>query len=208
MTTGIITVIVAFITAVIGPIALEWVKNRLHKKDKKPSELTAAIEFNERIDNQLDIIMDELECDRVWLAQFHNGGHFYPTGRSIQKFSIFYEKVSSETPSIQNTFQNIPVSLFSKIISKLHKDGEIALINYPEDDEFGLQNMVKEYEVKSWYTWALHDLDGKFIGVLSVSFTKKPHKFTKDEWIFIRQKIGVIGSLLSSYLYYQTEKRS
>ena len=80
--------------------------------------------------------------------------------------------------------------------------------NYPEDDEFGLQNMVKEYEVKSWYTWALHDLDDKFIGVLSVSFTKKPHKFTKDEWIFIRQKIGVIGSLLSSYLYYQTEKRS
>ena len=208
MTTGIITVIVAFITAVIGPIALEWVKNRLHKKDKKPSELTAAIEFNERIDSQLDIIMDELECDRVWLAQFHNGGHFYPTGRSIQKFSIYYEKVSSETPSIQNTFQNIPVSLFSKIISKLHKDGEIALINYPEDDEFGLQNMVKEYEVKSWYTWALHDLDGKFIGVLSVSFTKKSHKFTKDEWIFIRQKIGVIGSLLSSYLYYQTEKRS
>lgn len=208
MTTGIITVIVAFITAVIGPIALEWVKNRLQKKDKKSSELTAAIEFNERIDNQLDIIMDTLECDRVWLAQFHNGGHFYPTGRSIQKFSIFYEKVSSETPSIQNTFQNIPVSLFSKIISKLHKDGEIALINYPEDDEFGLQNMVKEYEVKSWYTWALHDLDGKFIGVLSVSFTKKPHKFTKDEWIFIRQKIGVIGSLLSSYLYYQTEKKS
>jgi GAF domain-containing protein len=208
MTTGIITVIVAFITAVVGPIALEWVKNRLQKKDKKSSELTAAIEFNERIDNQLDVIMDTLECDRVWLAQFHNGGHFYPTGRSIQKFSIFYEKVSSETPSIQNTFQNIPVSLFSKIISKLHKDGEIALINYPEDDEFGLQNMVKEYEVKSWYTWALHDLDGKFIGVLSVSFTKKPHKFTKDEWIFIRQKIGVIGSLLSSYLYYQTEKRS
>lgn len=208
MTTGIITVIVAFITAVVGPIALEWVKNRLQKKDKKSSELIAAIEFNERIDNQLDIIMDELECDRVWLAQFHNGGHFYPTGRSIQKFSIFYEKVSSETPSIQNTFQNIPVSLFSKIISKLHKDGEIALINYPEDDEFGLQNMVKEYEVKSWYTWALHDLDGKFIGVLSVSFTKKSHKFTKDEWIFIRQKIGVIGSLLSSYLYYQTEKKS
>lgn len=208
MTTGIITVIVAFITAVVGPIALEWVKNRLQKKDKKSSELIAAIEFNERIDNQLDIIMDTLECDRVWLAQFHNGGHFYPTGRSIQKFSIFYEKVSSETPSIQNTFQNIPVSLFSKIISKLHKDGEIALINYPEDDEFGLQNMVKEYEVKSWYTWALHDLDGKFIGVLSVSFTKKPHKFTKDEWIFIRQKIGVIGSLLSSYLYYQTEKKS
>ena len=208
MTTGIITVIVAFITAVVGPIALEWVKNRLQKKDKKSSELIAAIEFNERIDNQLDIIMDTLECDRVWLAQFHNGGHFYPTGRSIQKFSIFYEKVSSETPSIQNTFQNIPVSLFSKIISKLHKDGEIALINYPEDDEFGLQNMVKEYEVKSWYTWALHDLDGKFIGVLSVSFTKKSHKFTKDEWIFIRQKIGVIGSLLSSYLYYQTEKKS
>jgi len=206
MTTGIITVLVAFITAVIGPIALEWVKNRLQKKNKKSSELTSAIEFNERIDNQLDIIMDELGCDRVWLAQFHNGGHFYPTGRSIQKFSIFYEKVSTETPSIQNTFQNIPVSLFSKIISKLHKDGEVALLDCTQDDEFGLSNLIKEHDVKSWYTWALHDLDDKFIGVLSISFTKKSHKFTKDEWIFIRQKIGVIGSLLSSYLYYQNEK--
>ena len=201
------SIIVAFISGVLGPVILLYVKKLIDKKEK-PDMVKETLIVSELITTKIEHIKDEFNPDRVWITQFHNGGHFYPTGRSIQKFSIFYEKVSSETPSIQNTFQNIPVSLFSKIISKLHKDGEIALINYPEDDEFGLQNMVKEYEVKSWYTWALHDLDDKFIGVLSVSFTKKPHKFTKDEWIFIRQKIGVIGSLLSSYLYYQTEKRS
>ena len=29
----------------------------------------------------------------------------------------------------------------------------------------------------------------------------KEHKLSKDEWIFIRQKVGAIGSLLTDYLY-------
>jgi len=29
---------------------------------------------------------------------------------------------------------------------------------------------------------------------------RQEHKLTKDEWIFIRQKVGVIGTLLTEYL--------
>jgi hypothetical protein len=177
MTTGIIAVIVAFITAVIGPVILEWVRQRSQKL-KKSTELSTAIEFNDLIDDQLEVIINELECDNIWIAQFHNGGHFYPTGRSIQKFSIFYEKLSSDTQSFQTLLQNIPVSLFSKMISKLHKEGEISLPIITEDD-MGMTNIIKEYNIKSWHSWALHDLDGKFIGVLFISYSTKPHKFTK-----------------------------
>ena len=69
--------------------------------------------------HKLDYIKDEFKADRVWLAQFHNGGHFYPTGKSIAKFSMVYEIVESTTKSIQSNFQNIPVSLFSKPINHL-----------------------------------------------------------------------------------------
>jgi hypothetical protein len=205
MTTGLITVLVAFITAVLGPVILEWVKQRTHN-GKKSAELSTAIEFNDLIDDQLELIIQELECDNIWIAQFHNGGHFYPTGRSIQKFSIFYEKLSSETQSFQTILQNIPVSLFSKMVSRLHKDGEIALFNPTDNDELGMNTIIKEYNIKSWYAWALNDLDGKFIGILFVSYSTKTHKYNKEDWMFIRQKIGVISSLLSNYLYFNNKK--
>jgi hypothetical protein len=40
---------------------------------------------------------------------------------------------------------------------------------------------------------------------MGVSF-KEPHHLEKDEWIFLRQKVGVIGTLLSEYLYTNTKK--
>jgi hypothetical protein len=84
----ITTIIVALITAVIGPLIVTWVQAKIANKPKI-SPVKEAIDLNELVDNQLDMMMDELACDRIWIGQFHNGGHFYPTGKSIQKFSIF-----------------------------------------------------------------------------------------------------------------------
>ena len=100
----ITTIAVALITAVIGPAVLEWVRLKFNKQPSKQALMKEAIDLNELVDYQLDNMMDILECDRIWIAQFHNGGHFYPTGKSIQKFSLFYEKVSPNTQSIQHIF--------------------------------------------------------------------------------------------------------
>ena len=201
MTTAITTIIVAFITAVLGPILVEWARTLLAKKETKQSTVKEAIDLNELVDNQLDIMMDELGCDRIWIGQFHNGGHFYPTGKSIQKFSIFYEKLTPSTSAIQHIFQQIPVSLFPKALSKLYKDGELAVVNYTTDETYDLNMFSKDYGTKSFYMVAVDDLDGHFIGVMGIAFNDKEHKLSKDEWIFIRQKVGAIGSLLTDYLY-------
>ena len=145
--------------------------------------------------------MDELDCDRIWIGQFHNGGHFYPTGKSIQKFSIFYEKLHPEVSAIQHIFQQIPVSLFPKALAKLYKDGELGVVNYSTDETYDLSMFSKDYGTKSFYMIAIDDLDGHFIGVMGIAFNGKEHKLSKDEWIFIRQKVGAIGSLLTDYLY-------
>ena len=54
----ITAVIVAFITAVIGPIAMTWVKNKLERKKQDP--LAEAIEHNALIDHQVDNLFDQL----------------------------------------------------------------------------------------------------------------------------------------------------
>ena len=46
----------------------------------------------------------------------------------------------------------------------------------------------------------IDDLDDHFIGVMGIAFNDKEHKLSKEEWIFIRQKVGAIGSLLTDYL--------
>jgi hypothetical protein len=194
------TILVALITAVIGPLLMTWFKNKLEKAPKI-SSVKEAIDLNELVDHQLDMMMDEIGCDRIWIGQFHNGGHFYPTGKSIQKFSLFYEKVSPNTNAIQHIFQQIPVSLFPKALSKLYKDGELSIVDYKKDETYDLSLFHKEYNTKSFYMIAIDDLDGHFIGLMGIAFSNEEHKLTKEEWIFIRQKVGAIGSLLTDYLY-------
>ena len=201
METAFTTIIVALITAILGPVIVEWIKAKIKKQEVKESTVKEAIDLNELVDNQLDQMIDELGCDRIWIGQFHNGGHFYPTGKSIQKFSIFYEKMSPDVSTIQHIFQQIPVSLFPKALSKLYKDGELAIVNYNSDENYDLSMFAKDYGTKSFYMIAVDDLDGHFIGVMGIAFNGKEHKLSKDEWIFIRQKVGAIGSLLTDYLY-------
>ena len=197
----ITTIVVALITAVIGPAVLEWVRAKLKKTEieDKRSPIDEAIEVNTLVDEQLNVIIEELGCDRVWVAQFHNGGHFYPTGKSIQKFSIFYEKVVPGVLTIQHTFQNVPCSLFPKALAQLYKEGELSIPTY-EGEDYDLAGVSAPYGTKSFYMVALDDLHGRFIGVISIAYNAE-HKLSKEEWIFIRQKIGAIGNIMSNYLH-------
>ena len=88
----IMELIGAFLTGVVGPVLYLLVSKYLQKqKDKTRDIVKENISSVSLISNELEEIGDEFKADRVWIAQFHNGGNFYPTGKSIQKFSIFYE---------------------------------------------------------------------------------------------------------------------
>jgi hypothetical protein len=203
MNTTSLTIIVALLTALIAPVVVEWIKvNFIHKKPSKDL-LGESIDSDEKIDTQLEMIMDELKCDRICIAQFHNGGHFYPTGKSIKKFSIFYERTSEKAVSIKEIFQNIPVSLFPKVFSLLYKSGEINIPSCKENTvDCGLFPVQgKNYKTKSFYMLSIEDLTSNFVGTLTVSYYGKEHTLTLEEWIFLRQKIGAIGSILTDYLH-------
>jgi hypothetical protein len=196
----IVAILTAFITSLIGPTILEWVKIKFFHK--KYDVLGEAIYVDEKIDQQLETLMEELRCDRLCLAQFHNGGHFYPTGKSIKKFSIFYERTTDKTQSIKEVFQNIPVSLFPKVFSLLYKSGEISIPdtsnNIVDCGMFPVRG--KQYKTKSFYALAINDLNDNFIGSLVIAYYSEQHELSLDEWILVRQKLGAIGSILTDYL--------
>jgi hypothetical protein len=194
----LVPVVIALITSVLGPVLLEWVKSKIDKKKADP--LPESIKYNEQIEHQLDLMLDELDCDQIFIAQFHNGGHFYPTGKSIQKFSIFYEVLNPNIESVKNIYQNIPVSLFNKPLSELYENGEVIIEDAEATNSY-LLNTTTGGKCKSIYLLALTDLDGRIIGVMGIHYIEKKHKIVKDEWIFVRQKIGAIGNIMSNYLH-------
>ena len=131
------TVAVAFITGVIGPIAVLYIKHILDSRKKKPDMVMDTLRVSELINQKIDHIKEEFKADRVWISQFHNGGNFYPTGKSIAKFSIMYEVVS------QNTLQkNVGVNQLICLQSKQSKINLLVffLLNTPRKKQNWIWN--------------------------------------------------------------------
>jgi hypothetical protein len=151
----------AFLTGVLGPILILIVRHYLqeHKKTKDPIKDAAA--NGEIICKVLDQILDETGLDRVWITQFHNGGHFYPTGKSIQKFSMIYEAVTAT---------------------------------------YGLRYLAEETNCKSSYMFALKNIDGKMIGVLSAESIKRKKELSDEAYDSLKTHAAQIGVLLDTFL--------
>jgi len=195
-------IIVAFITGVLGPVLVMVVKHFIDKKSKKKDMIADACEVSNAVVLKLDEIKEEYAADRVWIAQFHNGGHFYPTGKSIAKFSVFYETVEAGASSIQSNLQNIPVNLFSKSINYLLKDEMIRIADFKDETlaTYGLKYFAEDNGTKSQYLFSIRSLDGKFIGFMSVDYTKKKTRLTDQDIVDLEIVAGTLGGVLMNHL--------
>jgi hypothetical protein len=196
------SVIVAFITGVLGPILLLFIKNKLDKKSEKPDMVLDTLKVSELILTKLDKIKDELKSDRVWLAQFHNGGNFYPTGKSMAKFSIIYESVVPGIASIQSNFHNIPVNLFSRSINQLLENDTIEIPDFKDETvaTYGLKYIAEDTGCKSGYLFAIKCIEGRFIGMLGIDYTKKKIKLNDESITNLLVQSTSIGGVLMNHL--------
>lgn len=195
----IVGVTSAALTTVVGPIVMHYVKILTRKKEAK-DPLEEAMKINSLITDKLDEIKDKTGTDRIWLIQFHNGGYFYPTGKSIQKFSMVYELLVPGTPSCQGQFQNIPVSLFSKTVNKLHSGEHIEIPDSKKNVEnYGLGS-ISDISIKSSYLFPVTTLSGDFVGIIGLDYIAKQINLSELDLAVAETEIASIGSFLGNYL--------
>jgi hypothetical protein len=195
------TIIIALITAVIGPIVLEWVKVKLSKKDKE-DPIKKGCQQGLVIEEEIENIREELNGDRVWISMFHNGGHFLHTNKSIQKFSVVYEVEKAGVAKIAHTFTNIPLSLFAKSIDEMLKTGYIFIPNFedPTIATFGLKPGAEAGGTKASYCIALFDIKTEScIGTVGIDYIK-PKKLTNEEKGFFMERANRLSGFLSNFL--------
>jgi len=199
----IMELIGAFLTGVVGPILYLIVQKYLLKeKNKKRDIVKENISSVSLINNELEDIREEFKADRVWITQFHNGGNFFPTGKSMHKFSVFYEVSKSGISDISTIFSNIPCSLYPKAFEHM-MGGKGIFINDYKDAKvatYGLKGAAESVGTKSTYLIPLFTLDEKYIGNIGVDFVSKKKRLTKDEWEHLQIKAGRIAGFISNHL--------
>jgi hypothetical protein len=196
------SIIVAFITGVLGPVLLLFIKSKLEKKTEKPDMVLETLKVSELVMTKLEHIKEEYKSDRVWITQFHNGGNFYPTGKSIAKFSIMYEVVGAGIQSVQSNFSNIPVNLFSRSINQLLEYETIEIPDYKDETvaTYGLKYIAEDTGCKSGYLFAIKTIEGKFIGTLGLDYTKRKTKLDNDSINDLEHQSALIGGVLMTHL--------
>jgi hypothetical protein len=195
------SVLVALITAFLGPVAIMWVK----RKFTKPVD-TFKVELNqiEKINSELEETLHHLGCDRVWVTQIHNGGHFLHSNKSMQKFSVMYEVNSPGVSSVSTIFTNMPISLYSRFFVEILRSRFIGICDYhnPEVATYGLKPAAEATGARASYILGLFDFGtGKLMGTIGIDFLESTHmNDTKID--YFREK----GERLAGYLSVHNNK--
>ena len=192
------SVLVALITALLGPIALIWIKKKISKpKDELKIELNEI----EKINSEMEDILEHLECDRVWVTQIHNGGHFLHSNKSMQKFSVVYEVDAAGVSPVSRVFNNIPISLYSRFFIEIMRVRFIGICNYddPTVATYGLKNGAEATGAKSTYISGLFDFGtGKLMGCIGIDFMEPKH-IDDNKTEYFRVKSERLAGYLSNY---------
>jgi hypothetical protein len=191
------SVLVALITALFGPVAILWVKKKLSKtKDDVITELHST----EKVTTEIEEVLNTLSGDRVWITQFHNGGHFLHSNKSIQKFSVVYEVDGPGILPVSTIFTNIPISLYSRCFTEMVTSKFIGIPNYedPSVATYGLKPGAEATGAKATYMVGLFDFgSGKLMGSLGIDFLD-PTTLTESQIEYLKSRSERVAGYLST----------
>lgn len=197
-----IPLMIAFLTGILGPISLVFVKHKLFRKDKelekRKKDFQTSLEIQDLINTSLNNLQQKYNLDRLWIGQFHNGGNFYPGNKSMKKISMTFESTAPGVAADIMKMQNLPVSFLSPVLQKLYQEGDatgVTIDVYTEED-YALRSFWENRGIQTVYLFPIKCLESDFIGVFGVDFVKRDG-FVSDE---VYDQLRAEALLLSGYV--------
>jgi len=196
-----IPLMIAFLTGILGPILLVLVKHKLFRKDKemekRKKDFKQSLEIQELINTSLNKLQQKYNLDRLWIAQFHNGGNFWPGNKSMKKMSMTFESTAPGIAADIMKMQNLPVSFLSPVLQKLNNEEAtgISIDMYTEED-YALRSFWETRGIQTVYLFPIKCLESDFIGIFGVDFVKRDG-FVTDE---VYDQLRAEALLLSGYV--------
>jgi len=191
------SVLIALITTLFGPLFVTWVRHRIVKKPK--DALVGDLIELEKVDIELQEILDYLNADRVWITQLHNGGHFLHSNKSMKKFSVMYEVTSAGISTISSTLSNIPMTLYSALFKELLTNKKVIVHDaLASCNTYGLNNIATSSGTVSFYIVGMFDFGTEFlIGMVGVDYLEET-QLTDEQLEYLQFKVEKISGYLSA----------
>jgi hypothetical protein len=141
--------------------------------ETRKKDFVHTLETQKIVNEALNTFQGEYNLDRVWLAQFHNGGNYYPGNKCMKKMSVSFESTSPGISSDVMKMQNLPVSFFSTPLQKLSSGQESFIIDVDTEDDQALKSFWENRGINTVYIFPIINIKGGFIGILGVDFVKR-----------------------------------
>lgn len=163
-------------------------------KRKDPIRIEA--ERANEIEEIMRVMLGQLGADRIFVVQFHNGGHFY-TGASMQKYSLVYESLVPGIQSLRSGYQNLQVTELRSIIRDCIDLGYSFCSPASAYRDNSVVSKMNAIGVQAFVTVPVYNLRGYFIGLVCVDYIKAPHVITVPEKEIVRNFAGQLSGYLT-----------
>lgn len=194
----ITSVIVSVITAITTILGI-YLKERLFPKLKQQSLTVTKSNFYLELDIICHKIKESVKADGVYIAYFHNGGHFI-TGIDMDKYTVVGEDYSPELKSYKAQYKDVLVNSFSYLFHNLLVSNRHYLedINKYPDKDRGYKEDLKNRNINSTFTFLVRDPIKKTpIGFISIEYSKA-NTFAKEVESYIWKHQNDVANLLNS----------
>lgn len=145
--------------------------------------LRERIETDHQVNHVLANLIRALDCDRVYVNQYHNGGENI-CGVPFTKCSRTHERVRPGTPAQIAAIQSLPNSVFAGTNLAIMRDREISCPDIEllrSDDPMGVYHSLREQGIRSLYQIGMFSFDHVPIGTLGVDFCRGPKTLSKAD---------------------------
>jgi hypothetical protein len=196
-----VPVLVAFLTGIVGPMVLLYAKHLLNlrkEKDrsKRRDDFNITISVQQKINSTLNVLQSKYDLDRVWIAQFHNGGNFYPGNKSMKKLSATFESTKPGISTDLMKLQNLPISFFSNVLTEMNETQSGVIVETDGSHENAFKDFWLHRGVHRSYMFPIICLEGDFIAILGIDFNHIDGRLSDE----LYKELEGEAKLLSGYV--------
>jgi len=188
------TFLTSFTSIVVALIGVGYFKKINDRKahNKSKNNLIDQIDKDEIIHLSIREIRRKLNCDRICIWQFHNGGSYY-SDTPVQKMSITYERCSDGLEKNGPKNQSVLVSSLNSYVKEIIL-GKMFYSDINNMSDIGLRSLAQSSGTKSHCAIPLYDKGDNLIGVLGCDwvFSEIPKDFLKKDKGFSDKFINMI----------------
>jgi len=184
ITTIFTTLITAVSSVTVALITAGYFRKWQDKTKEKHSrnQLMAQIQKDELVHFTLREIRRQYDADRVYIAQFHNGGTFY-TNSPMQKSSVTYERNSDGLERIADRFQNVLVSHHTWYLTETMSNRMFYIDIDEKMSDLPTKSLLKNFGNYAHAAVPIYDNEKRMVAIMSLSwvFSEIPANILEGE---------------------------